>query len=72
MSLSVFRLESRADSLTRGNRVRRTYVDMLRCAVAFAVVISAVLDRAVDALDVLVATSLVSAIVHFSNRPFGI
>lgn len=45
---------------------------MLCGAVALAIVISAILYGAVNALDVLFATSLVSAIVHFDNRPFDI
>jgi hypothetical protein len=43
---------------------------MLCCAVVLSVVIHAVLDCAVNALDVITSTSLFG-FVHFDNLPFG-
>jgi len=70
--LSVFGLEGCTDRVRRRCRAGRTYVDVLRSAIAFSIVISAVLNRAIDALDVLVATSLSSTIVHLNDHPFKI
>lgn len=43
---------------------------MLCSAVALTVVIRTAFDSTADTLDVLIATSLVSTIVHFDNHPF--
>jgi hypothetical protein len=43
-------------------RVVGTYVNISRCAIAFAVVINAILYRAVNALDMLLAFS------HFTHN----
>ena len=45
---------------------------MLRSAIALAVVIGAIFNRAIDALDVLVAASVLTAIVHLDDHPFDI
>ena len=45
---------------------------MLRSAIAFSVVIGAVLNRAIYALDVLIAASFSSTIVHLNDHPFKI
>ena len=45
---------------------------MLRSAIALSVVIGAILNRAIDALDVLVATSLCLTVVHLDDHPFKI
>ncbi len=50
-------LEGRTDCIGGVLRLSRTYMDAFGVAVAFAVVVCAVLNRAVDALDVLVALS---------------
>ena len=57
--LSVFGLEGCTDRVRRRGCAGRTYVDVLRSAIAFSVVISAVLNRAIDALDVLFALAII-------------
>ena len=49
----TFALEGCADCIRALLRVGRTYVDVLCGAIALAVVVNTVLNRAVDALDVL-------------------
>ena len=61
--------EGRTHSIRALLRVSRTHVDIFRSAVALAVVIYAVLNRAIDALDVLFA---LSRFVHHNKRPFVI
>ena len=63
--LSVLGLEGSADSVGGGGSAGRTNVNMLRGAIALSIVISTVLYGTVDALDVLVATFVFRAIVHF-------
>ena len=48
-----FALKGRAHSIRALLRVSRTHMDIFRCAIAISVVIYAVLNRAIDALDVL-------------------
>ena len=65
MRLFLLGLKGRADCLTRRVRACGAYVDMLCRAVALAIVIYAVLYRAIDALDVILTASVLSRIVHF-------
>ena len=51
-------LKGRAYSIRALLRVCRSYVDIFGGAIAFAVVINAILNRAIDALDVLFALAL--------------
>ncbi len=61
--------EGRTSSLAGGLCIRRCNIYMVGCAVALAVVICAVLYRAIYALDVLL-TSAFLVIVHFPNLYF--
>ena len=65
--LSVFGLEGCTDRVRRRGCAGRTYVDVLRSAIAFSIVISAVLNRAIDALDVLFA---LVGVIHHDSDPF--
>ena len=65
----AFALKCRAHSIRTLLRMSRTYMDIFRSAVALAIVIYAVLNRAIDALDVLFA---LSRFVHHNKRPFVI
>ena len=69
-TLSVFGLKSSTDRIGRRRCAGRTHVDVLRRAIAFSVVISAVLYRAINALDVLVAAFVCLTIVHLDDHPF--
>ena len=55
----AFALKGRTHSIRALLRVCRSYVDVFRGAIAFTVVINAVLNRAIDSLDVLFALALV-------------
>ena len=65
----TFALKCRAHSIRTLFRMSRTYMDIFRSAIALAVVIYAVLNRAIYALDVLFA---LSRFVHHNKRPFVI
>lgn len=62
-------LEGRADSIRALLCVSRTYVDIFSGAVALAVVVHAILNRAIDALDVLFA---LVGVIHHNSDPFVI
>ena len=66
----TFALKGCADSIRALLRVGRTYVDVFGGAIALAVVVNTVLNRAVDALDVLFTA--LSLFVHhnFTFRNF--
>ena len=71
-NLSVLGLERCTNSIGRRRCAGRTYVDVLRSAIAFSVMVSAVFYRAINALDVLIAASLCLTIVHLDDHPFNI
>ena len=57
-------LKSSANRIRALLRVSRTHMDIFRCAIAISIVIYAILNRAVDALDVLRA---LSDFTHFTK-----
>ena len=64
----AFALEGSADSIRALLRVSRTYMNVFRGAVTLAIVIYAILNRAVNALNVLLALSLF--VHHKAETPF--
>ncbi len=71
-SLSFFGLKCCTNSLTRCTSIRRTYINVLCRAVALAVVIYAIFNCTIYALDVLLITSASLGFVHFDIRPFDV
>ena len=60
-------LEGSANSISALLRVSGTYMDIFSGTIALAVVVHAILNRAIDALDVLFA---LVGVIHHDSDPF--